>query len=131
MRLGDDVVGVGDVVGDVDLTAGMDQPHDHAGDVVGESGQIGFGADRRERLPIDLGGVADVVEHPLTLRVALRSRYPSPVAISTSPAGGLPQARSQPTKCRCTPCRVADGARPRRRGRRRRSVRSRGCRCRR
>ncbi len=38
MRLGDHVLAVGDVVGDVDLTACMDQPHDHAGDVIGESG---------------------------------------------------------------------------------------------
>ena len=69
MGLGDDVVAVGDVVGDVDLTAGVDQPHHHACDVIGESRQVRLVADRRERLPVDLGRVADVVEHPITLRV--------------------------------------------------------------
>ena len=76
--LGDDVVAVGDVLGDVDLPAGVDQAHHHARDVVGEPRQVGLGADRRERLPVDLGGVADVVEHPLTLRVCVAQ----PVSVS-------------------------------------------------
>ena len=67
MGLGDDVVAEGDVLGDVDLPAGVDQPHHHPRDVVGEPREVRLGADRRERLPVDLGGVADVVEHPLTL----------------------------------------------------------------
>ena len=69
---GDDVVGEGDVLGDVDLPAGVDQPDHHPRDVGGESGQVGFGADGRERLAVDLRRVADVVEHPLTLRRDLR-----------------------------------------------------------
>ena len=84
VRLGDDVGAEGDVLGDVDLPAGVDHPHHHPRDVVGKPRQVRLGADRRERLPVDLGGVADVVEHPLTLRVAccaagirLRSR-PAP-----------------------------------------------------
>ena len=67
MGFGDDVIAEGDVLGDVDLPAGMDQPHHHARDVVGKAREVRLGADRRERLPIDLGGVADVVEHSLTL----------------------------------------------------------------
>ena len=85
MRLGDHVFAVGDVLSDVDLAARVDQPHHHAGDVVGEPREVGLRANRRERLPVDLGGVADVVEHPLTLRRVQersRSRYPSPVATS-------------------------------------------------
>ncbi len=65
----DHVGGERDVIGDVDLTAGVDQADHHPRHIVGEPGQVRFGADRRERLPVDLGGVADVVEHPLTLRV--------------------------------------------------------------
>ena len=90
---GDDVGGEGDVLGDVDLAAGVDQPHDHPRDVVGEPGQIRFGADGGERLPVDLGGVADVVEHaahPTGGVTAGRGRYPSPVATSTSPHRGAP-----------------------------------------
>ncbi len=70
MGLGDDIVAVRDVLGDVDLSAGVDQPHHHARDVVGKPRQVRLGADRRERLPVDLGGVAGVVEHPLTLAAA-------------------------------------------------------------
>ena len=65
---GDHVVGEGDVLGDVDLPAGMDQPDHDPRDIGGEAGQVGFGADRREGLPVDLVGVAHVVQHPLTLR---------------------------------------------------------------
>ena len=78
VRLGDDVVAEGDVLGDVDLPAGVDHPHHHARDIVGEPRQVRLGADRRERLPVDLGGVADVVEHPLTLRVGVAQ----PVSVS-------------------------------------------------
>ena len=63
----DDVVGEGDVLGDVDLPAGVDQPDHYPCDVGGESRQVGFGADGRERLAIDLRRIADVVEHVLTL----------------------------------------------------------------
>ena len=127
---GDDVVGVGDVLGDVDLPAGMDQPDHHPRDVGGESGQVGFGADGRERLTVDLVGVAQVVEHSLTLRpavgavsvagghqhfarrraaagafaadeVAVHARHPAFSASSRRPlARRRPSARSPGCRCR-------------------------------
>lgn len=44
----DDVVGVGHMLGDVDLPAGVNQPNHHPRDVGGEARQIGLGADNRE-----------------------------------------------------------------------------------
>ena len=51
------------MVGQVDLPAGVDEPHHHPGDVGGEFPKVGFGPDRREGLPVDLTGIAEVVEH--------------------------------------------------------------------
>ena len=75
MRLGDDVTGERDLVGQIDLPAGVDQTHDHPSDIIRESAQIGLGADRRERLPVDLGGVADVVEHTKHPKAVGRLRF--------------------------------------------------------
>ena len=126
---GDDVVAEGDVLGDVDLPAGVDQPHHDARDVLGEPRQVRLGADRRERLPVDLGGVADVVEHPLTLRV----RCTQPVSVSGRHqhlTGG--RAAARPLAADEVPVPVG-GLVERRRGvrreRRRPSARSRGCPC--
>ena len=56
------------MLGEVDLAAGVDQPHHHPRDVLGEPAQVRLGPDRGEGLPVDLTGIADVVEHVITLR---------------------------------------------------------------
>jgi hypothetical protein len=54
---------VGDVGGQIDHPAGMDHPNDHIADVLGQAGEIRFGTDRRERAPVDLSALADIVTH--------------------------------------------------------------------
>ena len=56
------------MLGEVDLPAGVDQPHHHPRDILGKPAQVRLGPDRREGLPVDLASVADVVEHVITLR---------------------------------------------------------------
>ena len=58
----------GNMFSQVDLAAGVDQPHHHPGDVLGEPGEVLLGPDGGEGLPVDIAGVADVVEHTITLR---------------------------------------------------------------
>ena len=129
MGLGHDVIAEGDVLGDVDLPAGVDQPDHHARDVVGEPREVRLGANGRERLPIDLGRVADVVEHPLTLRV----RCTQPVSVSgchQDLTGG--RAATRPVAADEVPVSIGRGRRAppwRPRVRRRPNVRSRGCPC--
>ena len=78
------------------MPAGVDHPHRHPGDVGGQPGQVGLGADRGERPPVDLGAVVLVVVHqssstPVAGGRSRRRRRPGP--------RGRPQRRSQPAQC--------------------------------
>ena len=115
MGAGDDVVGERDVLGDVDLPAGVDQPDHDPRDVGGEpragrprrgSSRTTGGRSRRRR------GCSRAPAHPTGgVRAAgIRLRWrPAP-----DRAAGLPHARSQPTKWRCA-APSADRRAPRRR----------------